>query len=116
MDRRGSEFRTGTEPGRGRIWISGTIFYLKLIMKVCNNLIFRLPQALVGINSRRKVYSVLRGPFSDDGIAEYIREMAGGRGRITKFRGESLPPANSVEAWDGRDGEVSDIIKFTISC
>ena len=61
----------------------------------------------MGLNARRKVYSVLRGAFNKDGIAEYIRDMAGGRGRITKYRGESLPPVATVEAWDGKDGEVS---------
>jgi protein disulfide-isomerase A6 len=65
-------------------------------------------QALVGLNSRRKVYSVLRGAFNNDGISEYIRDMAGGRGRITKYRGDSLPNVSTVEAWDGKDGEVSE--------
>lgn len=61
----------------------------------------------MGLNSRRKVYSVLRGAFNNDGIIEYIREMTGGRGRTTKFRGDTLPSINTVEAWDGQDGEVS---------
>ena len=61
----------------------------------------------MGINHRRKMYSVLRGPFSTDGITEYIREFVGGRGRTTKFRGESLPPVASTEPWNGKDGEVS---------
>ena len=61
----------------------------------------------MGVNSRRKVYSVLRGAFNDKGITEYIREMAGGRGRTTKYRGESLPNISTVEAWDGKDGKVS---------
>ena len=65
-------------------------------------------QALIGLNSRRKVFSVLRGPFNEDGIVEYVRDMTGGRGRTTKFRGESLPAINTVEAWDGQDGEVGD--------
>ncbi len=60
----------------------------------------------MGLNSRRKVYSVLRGPFNNDGIAEYIRDMAGGRGRITKYRSDTLPAINTVVAWDGKDGEV----------
>ena len=65
-------------------------------------------QALAGMNSRRKVYSVLRGAFNNDGITEYVREMTGGRGRITKFREDSLPAVNTLEPWDGRDGEVRD--------
>lgn len=68
----------------------------------------------MGFNSRRKVYSVLRGAFNDVGITEYVREMTGGRGRITKLRGDALPAINTVEAWDGQDGEVSD--GRTVSC
>ena len=60
----------------------------------------------MGVNSRRKVYSVLRGAFSADGIMEYIRDMTGGRGRTTKLRGDTLPAINTVEAWDGQDGQV----------
>lgn len=38
---------------------------------------------------------------------EYLKEMAGGRGRITQLKdGENLPAINTVEAWDGQDGEV----------
>lgn len=51
---------------------------------------------------------MLRGAFNDDGITEYIRDMTSGRGRITKYRGDALPPVNTVEAWDGQDGEVSE--------
>lgn len=84
--------------------------YTEHCMLIC---MFRIMtvQALVGLNSRRKVYSVLRGAFNNDGITEYIRDMAGGRGRTTKYRGDSLPPVVTVEAWDGQDGEVSGSVK-----
>ena len=62
----------------------------------------------MGVNMRRKMYSVLRGAFSNDGITEYIRDVAGGRGRTTKMRGETLPPVKSTEPWDGKDGEVRE--------
>ena len=66
-----------------------------------------LLQALVAVNSRRKMYSVLRGPFSEDGIAEYVRELVGGRGRTTPLKGD-IPPIADTEPWDGKDGQVSD--------
>lgn len=50
---------------------------------------------------------MLRGAFSNDGIVEYIREMTGGRGRTTKLRGDALPAINTVEPWDGQDGQVN---------
>ena len=59
------------------------------------------------MNSRRKMYSVLRGAFSEDGIMEYMRELTGGRGRTTPFRDNTLPTVPDIEPWDGKDGEVS---------
>ena len=64
-------------------------------------------QALVAVNSRRKMYSVLRGPFSEGGILEYMRELIGGRGRTISFKGDTLPTVADIEPWDGKDGEVS---------
>lgn len=59
------------------------------------------------MNYRRKMYSVLRGPFSEDGILEYVRELIGGRGRTTPLRGAALPAVADIEPWDGKDGKVS---------
>jgi len=61
---------------------------------------------MVAVNSRRKMYSVLRGAFSEDGVVEYVRELVGGRGRTTPLRGD-LPPILNIEPWDGKDGQVS---------
>lgn len=61
------------------------------------------------MNSRRKMYSVLRGPYSEDGIVEYVRELVGGRGRTTSFKGD-FPTVGDVKPWDGKDGEVSDLL------
>ncbi len=60
----------------------------------------------MAVNYRRKMYSVLRGAFSDGGIIEYIRDTAGGRGRISQLRKDTLTSIVPVEAWNGKDGEV----------
>ena len=62
-------------------------------------------QALATLNSRRKVYSILTGPFSNDGIAEYVRELVGGRGQTIPMK-KDLPAAVATEPWDGKDGQV----------
>ncbi len=61
----------------------------------------------MAFNSRRKMYSVLRGAFSEDGIVEFVRELVGGRGRTIALRGD-VPPIADTEPWDGKDGQVSE--------
>ena len=61
----------------------------------------------MAINARRKVYAVLRGSFSSDGISSYIRELIGQRGMTVPIQADALPTVATVEAWDGLDGEVS---------
>ena len=60
---------------------------------------------MVTVNSRKKVYSLLRGAFSRDGIAAFIRELIGQRGVTIPLRGD-LPKVATIEPWDGKDGEV----------
>ena len=63
------------------------------------------PKALATLNSRRKVYSILTGPFSNDGIPEYVRELVGGRGKTIPMK-KDLPAVVPTEPWDGKDGQV----------
>ena len=62
------------------------------------------------VNSRRKAYSLLQGAFSRDGIAAYIRELIGQRGITIPLRGD-LPKVETIEPWDGKDGEVLCIVE-----
>ncbi|KAL5493511.1 hypothetical protein EMCRGX_G014702 [Ephydatia muelleri] len=61
--------------------------------------------ALATLNSRRKVYSILTGPFSNDGIPEYVRELVGGRGKTIPMK-KDLPAVVPTEPWDGKDGQL----------
>lgn len=50
-------------------------------------------------------YSVLRGPFSKEGINEFLRDLAYGKGNTASVRHEKLPEIIEIAEWDGQDGE-----------
>ena len=58
------------------------------------------------MNSRKKVFSILRGSFSQDGITDFVRELVGKGGVIIPLKKESLPTIETIEPWDGQDGQV----------
>ena len=58
------------------------------------------------MNTRKKVYSTLKGSFSGAGINEFVGELFYGRSPTIPFKG-SLSPVQTVEPWDGKDGEVN---------
>ena len=58
------------------------------------------------VNARKLKYATLTGPFSQVGIQEFVRDVSLGRGATSAIHGEGLPTIKSVEAWDGKDGEV----------
>ncbi|CAI8055674.1 Protein disulfide-isomerase A6 [Geodia barretti] len=60
--------------------------------------------AMATVNSRRKVYSILRGAFSNEGLSEFVRNLIGQRGVTVAF--DELPTIPDVEPWDGKDGEL----------
>lgn len=62
--------------------------------------------ALAAVNSRKKKLAVFKGSFSKDGLAEFMRAVAAGRGASETLRGDSLPTVDAVEPWDGKDGEL----------
>ena len=73
-------------------------------MNSINDLSFQF-QALTAINSRKKVYSTLRGAFNMDGIGGFIRDLVGGRGAVPMK--QEPPEIATTDPWDGKDGEVS---------
>lgn len=62
--------------------------------------------AMAVVNTKKMKYSILRGSFSSDGIKEFLRDLSFGRGSTAPVKGASLPKINSVDAWDGKDGEL----------
>lgn len=64
--------------------------------------------ALAVLNSRKMKYSLLRGSFSYDGINEFLRELAVGRGSSVPVKGAKLPEVQTVEPWDGKDAKLEE--------
>ncbi|XP_076361800.1 protein disulfide-isomerase A6 homolog CaBP1 [Tachypleus tridentatus] len=62
--------------------------------------------AMAVMNVRKMKYSPLRGPFSYDGINEFLRALAVGRGSSLPIKGANLPKIKEVKPWDGKDGEL----------
>jgi len=64
--------------------------------------------ALVVISQKKMKYSMLTGSFSYDGINEFLRDLSYGKGRTNPVRGAKMPKIATVEAWDGKDGELPE--------
>lgn len=64
--------------------------------------------ALAVLNSRKMKYSLLRGSFSYEGINEFLRELAYGRGSSVSVKGAKLPEVVDSEAWDGKDAKMEE--------
>uniref|UniRef100_A0A8D8XZ19 protein disulfide-isomerase n=1 Tax=Cacopsylla melanoneura TaxID=428564 RepID=A0A8D8XZ19_9HEMI len=62
--------------------------------------------AMAVLNAKKMKYSLLKGPFSYDGINEFLRDLSYGRGHTAPVKGAALPKINTVDPWDGKDGEL----------
>lgn len=62
--------------------------------------------AMAVVNFRKMKFSVLKGSFSNDGINEFLRDISYGRGHTAPVRGAKKPAINTVEPWDGKDGQL----------
>ena len=68
------------------------------------------------VNMRRKVYSILKGAFSDSGLGEFVRDLIGQRGMTVAF--DDLPAVPDIEPWDGMDGMVHYVhtLSYVYTC
>ncbi|KAE8286768.1 Protein disulfide-isomerase A6 [Larimichthys crocea] len=71
--------------------------------------------AMAAINSRKMKFALLRGSFSETGIHEFLRELSVGRGSTATFGGGSMPKIHTVEAWDGKDGQLPEEEDYDLS-
>lgn len=62
--------------------------------------------ALAAVNIRKMAYSLLRGPFSTEGITEFLKELSYGQGKSAPIKGAKLPEIKNTEPWDGKDMEL----------
>jgi len=61
--------------------------------------------AMAALNSRKMKFSILKGPFSYDGINEFLRDLSYGKGQTAPVKGAALPKLQKREPWDGKDGK-----------
>ncbi|KFB40746.1 hypothetical protein ZHAS_00008173 [Anopheles sinensis] len=71
--------------------------------------------AMAVVNLKKMKYSLLRGSFSEDGINEFLRDLSFGRGHTAPVKGAELPKIHSVEAWDGKDGQLPEEEEYDLS-
>lgn len=64
--------------------------------------------AMAAVNYKKLKYTSLRGSFSADGIYEFLRDISFGRGQTAPVRGAAIPKVNTVEPWDGKDGQLPE--------
>lgn len=62
--------------------------------------------AMAVVNTKKMKYSILRGSFSKDGIYEFLRDLSYGKGNTAPVKGMELPKIQTVDPWDGKDGEL----------
>lgn len=60
--------------------------------------------AMAVLNQKKKIYSVLRGAFTNEGISSYLRDISYGKGPTSQLKAE--PKINKISGWDGKDGEL----------
>nr|XP_061843339.1 protein disulfide-isomerase A6-like [Nerophis lumbriciformis] len=71
--------------------------------------------AMAAINTRKMKFALLRGSFSDTGIHEFLRELSVGRGSTATLGGGVMPKIHTVEAWDGKDGQLPEEEDYDLS-
>lgn len=64
--------------------------------------------AMAVVNVKKMKYSLLRGSFSEDGINEFLRDLSYGRGHTAPVKGAELPKIHTIDAWDGKDGQLPE--------
>ncbi|KAM9317214.1 protein disulfide-isomerase A6 [Gastrophryne carolinensis] len=62
--------------------------------------------AMAAVNARKMKFALLKGSFSEQGINEFLRELSFGRGSTLPVGGGALPKINTVDPWDGKDGQL----------
>lgn len=54
------------------------------------------------------------GPFTYDGIHEFLQALSYGRGSTEALRGTELPKVSNVDTWDGKDGKVGHTVNINL--
>ncbi|CAK9304476.1 unnamed protein product [Gordionus sp. m RMFG-2023] len=63
--------------------------------------------AMAAVNTKKKIYTVLRGPFSEAGIREFVRDINYGKaGTSAPVREKEFSDIKKLSPWDGQDGKL----------
>ncbi|XP_078664950.1 protein disulfide-isomerase A6-like [Branchiostoma floridae x Branchiostoma belcheri] len=71
--------------------------------------------AMAAVNSRKMKYATLKGSFSESGINEFLRELSVGRGSTAPVKGAALPEVQTIDPWDGKDGQLPEEEEWDLS-
>lgn len=61
---------------------------------------------MAAVNYKKLKYTPLRLSFSKQGIHEFLRDISYGKGSTAPVRGAAVPKVLTVDAWDGKDGQM----------
>lgn len=59
--------------------------------------------ALAAVNIRKKAFSIMKGPFSTEGITEFLTALSYGQEGSSSIKGDELPKISETKPWDGKD-------------
>merc|ERR1712183_625044 len=62
--------------------------------------------AMAVVSAKKAKYSILTGSFGQDGVNEFLRDLSYGKGRTSPLKGAKLPKIDTIDPWDGKDGEM----------
>ncbi|PAA74739.1 hypothetical protein BOX15_Mlig030607g2, partial [Macrostomum lignano] len=71
--------------------------------------------AMAVVNAKKMKFSLLKGPFTFDGINEFVRSLSLGRGSTEPVRGASIPEAKKRDPWDGKDAKITQDDEIDLS-
>ena len=61
---------------------------------------------MAALNVRKQIRSKHAGSFGEDGLSDFLRNLAAGRAGRNVQAFTELPAINVVEEWDGKDKEM----------
>ena len=68
---------------------------------------FGYPGLVIVSTAPKAKYSVLTCPFEQDAILDFLKELTKGfNGQVSPIKGGKLPKIDTIDPWDGKDGEM----------
>lgn len=69
---------------------------------------------MVAVHGRKKKRTTLRGAYSSAGVHDFLRQLSVGGATLPLYDVNSLPEIKTVEPWDGKDAQVSLIMRLAV--